>query len=261
LIGKGRYGSVYKCGLVLKDKMMTVAVKVFDLQQSGSSKTFLAECEALSKIRHRNLISFITCCSSSDSNQNDFKAIVFEFMTNGSLDRWLNLDVRESQQLQGLTLAQRLNIAVDIADALDYLHNNCEPPIVHCDLKPSNVLLDEDMVAHVSDFGISKFLREGDNVLQTNTLATIGYIAPEYGHEGLVSTSCDVYSYGILLMEVFCRKKPVDEMFTSDLSLKNWVSEALHNDVTQVIDSSLVRKEEEQFTAKVSCVVPSLNWH
>ncbi|KAH7837778.1 hypothetical protein Vadar_017892 [Vaccinium darrowii] len=76
----------------------------------------------------------------------------------------------------------------------------------------------------------------------------------EYGHEGLVSTSCDVYSFGILLMEVFCRKKPVDEMFTSDLSLKHWVSEALQNDVIQVIDSSLVRKEEEQFAAKVSCI-------
>jgi serine/threonine protein kinase len=179
LIGKGRYGSVYKCGLVLKDIMTTVAVKVFDLQQSGSSKTFLAECEALSKIRHRNLNSFITCCSSSDSNQNDFKAIVFEFMTNGSLDRWLNLDVQ-----QGLTLAQRLNIAVDIADALDYLHNNCEPPIVHCDLKPSNILLNEDLVAHIGDFGLAKILHESSIEQQISSRSsigirgTIGYVAP-----------------------------------------------------------------------------------
>uniref|UniRef100_A0A452ZKF8 Protein kinase domain-containing protein n=1 Tax=Aegilops tauschii subsp. strangulata TaxID=200361 RepID=A0A452ZKF8_AEGTS len=140
LIGRGRYDSVYKCGLLLKNMMSTVAMKVFDLQQSGSSRSFLAECEALRKICHHNLISVITCCSSLDSNQNDFKAIVFEFMPNGSLDNeWLHPDVPTSQQLQGLTMVQRLNIAVDVADALDYLHN-CEPPVVHCDLKPSNIL-------------------------------------------------------------------------------------------------------------------------
>jgi serine/threonine protein kinase len=100
-------------------------------------------------------------------------------MTNGSLDRWLNLDVQ-----QGLTLAQRLNIAVDIADALDYLHNNCEPPIVHCDLKPSNILLDEDLVAHVGDFGLAKILPEPGMEQPTNSKSsvgirgTIGYVAP-----------------------------------------------------------------------------------
>jgi hypothetical protein len=98
LLGIGRYGSVYKCSLLLKNKMTTVAVKVFDLQQSGSSKSFIAECEALSNIRHRNLISVITSCSSSDLNHNDFKALVFEFMANGSLHELLHLGVHTSQQ-------------------------------------------------------------------------------------------------------------------------------------------------------------------
>lgn len=184
LMGRGRYGSVYKCGLLLKSMMTTVAVKVFDLQQSGSSKSFLAECEALSKIRHRNLINVITCCSSTDIKQNDFKAIVFEFMPNGSLDRWLHLDVTASQPPQGLTLIQRLNIAVDVADALDYLHNNCDPPIVHCDLKPSNILLDEDLVAHVGDFGLAKILADSEGEQPINSKSsigirgTIGYVAP-----------------------------------------------------------------------------------
>uniref|UniRef100_A0ACD5ZCY1 Uncharacterized protein n=1 Tax=Avena sativa TaxID=4498 RepID=A0ACD5ZCY1_AVESA len=250
LIGKGRYGSVYKCGLVLKNIMTTVAVKVFDLEQSGSSKTFLAECEALSKIRHRNLISFITCCSSSDSNQNDFKAIVFEFMTNGSLDRWLNLDVRASQELQGLTLAQRLNIAVDIADALDYLHNNCEPPIVHCDLKPSNILLDEDLVAHVGDFGLAKILPEPateqpiDSKSSIGIRGTIGYVAPEYGQGGQVSPCGDVYSFGIVILELFTGMAPTHDMFRDGLTLQKHVENAFPGTLMQIVDPVLLSIEE-----------------
>ncbi|KAM0849297.1 hypothetical protein ACQ4PT_053810 [Festuca glaucescens] len=251
LIGKGRYGSVYKCGLVLKDIMATVAVKVSDLQQSSSSKTFLAECEALSKIRHRNLISFITCCSSSDLNQNDFKAIVFEFMTNGSLDRWLNLDVRASQQLQSLTLAQRLNIAVDIADALDYLHNNCEPPIVHCDLKPSNILLDEDLVAHVGDFGLAKILPEPGMEQPMNSKSsvgirgTIGYVAPEYGQGGQVSPCGDIYSFGIVVLELFTGMAPTHGMFLDRLTLQKHVEKnAFTGMLMQIVDPALLSIQE-----------------
>jgi hypothetical protein len=184
LLGRGRYGSVYKCSLQLKNAMTTVAVKVFDLQQSGSSKSFISECEALSKIRHRNLISVITCCSSSDSNQIEFKALVFEFMPNGSLDRWIHLDVHSPQPLRGLTLTQRLNIAVDVADAIDYLHSNCDPPIVHCDLKPSNILLNQDFMAHVGDFGLAKVLSDSTSEHLINSKSTvgikgtIGYVAP-----------------------------------------------------------------------------------
>jgi Leucine-rich repeat (LRR) protein len=187
LIGRGRYGSVYRGRLSLKNAETVVAVKVFDLQQSGSSKSFMAECVALSKIRHRNLISVITCCSSSDSRQNDFKAIVFEFMPNQSLDKWLhdaNPRSDVSRHIPGLTLMQRLNIAVDVAEALDYLHTNCEPPIVHCDLKPSNILLNEDFVACVGDFGLAKILyaSEGEQVINSKSFTgirgTIGYVAP-----------------------------------------------------------------------------------
>ncbi|PHT77855.1 hypothetical protein T459_15907 [Capsicum annuum] len=80
----------------------------------------------------------------------------------------------------------------------EYLHHGCSSPAIHCDLKPSNVLLDEDMVAHLSDFGISKLLGEDEGDLYTTTLETLDYIAPEYGQDGLVSTKCDVYSYGIM---------------------------------------------------------------
>lgn len=182
LIGTGRYGSVYKGSILLKESVTAVAVKVFDLEQSGSAKSFVTECKALRKIRHRNLIGVITCCSCSDLNQNDFKALVFEFMIYGSLDKWLHPEVHSSRPI--VTLVQRLNIAADIAAALDYLHNNCQPSIVHCDVKPGNILLGEDMVARVGDFGLTKILTDpvGEQLINSNSsvaiLGTIGYVAP-----------------------------------------------------------------------------------
>ncbi|XP_044415348.1 putative receptor-like protein kinase At3g47110 isoform X2 [Triticum aestivum] len=250
LLGRGRYGSVYKCCLLLKNMMTTVAVKVFDLQQSGSFKSFQSECEALSKIRHRNLISVITCCSSSDLNQNDFKAIVFEFMPNGSLDRWLHMDVHVTHLLQGLTLMQRLNITVDIADALDYLHNNCEPPIIHCDLKPSNILLNEDLVAHVGDFGLAKILPESTVEQLINSKSsvgirgTIGYVAPEYGEGGQVSSCGDVYSFGTVILELFTGMAPTHDMFRDGLTLQKHAENAFPGMLMQIANPALLSIEE-----------------
>ncbi|CAO2151922.1 unnamed protein product, partial [Urochloa humidicola] len=251
LIRRGRYGSVYKCSLRLKNTMTTVAVKVFDLQQSGSSRSFISECEALNKIRHRNLISIITCCSSSDLNQNDFKALVFEFMPNGSLHSWLHQDMQTSQQWRGLTLTERLNISVDVADALDYLHNNCEPPIVHCDLKPSNILLNEDLVAHVGDFGLAKILSDTaswqliDSKSTVGIRGTIGYVAPEYGEGGQVSPSGDVYSFGIVILELFTGMAPTHDMFTDGLTLQKYAENALSipGMLLKIVDPVLLSEE------------------
>ncbi|KAL7215787.1 hypothetical protein ACSBR1_027852 [Camellia fascicularis] len=129
-----------------------VAVKVLNLQFRGASKSFVAECEALRRIRHRNLVKVFTACSSVDYNGNDFKALVYEFMVNGSLEDWLHANENEDEVLvksRNLNLLQRLNIAVDVASALDYLHHHCSEPIVHCDLKPSNVLLNDEMIGHL----------------------------------------------------------------------------------------------------------------
>jgi len=141
LLGQGSYGTVYKC--MLPAHGIVAAVKVFNLQQSGSNRSFVTECNALRRARHRCLISIITCCSSINAQGLEFKALVYEFMPKGSLKDWLHPESEEEERNLGntLSLAQRLGIAVDIMDALDYLHNQCQPPIIHCDLKPSNILL------------------------------------------------------------------------------------------------------------------------
>ncbi|THG15287.1 hypothetical protein TEA_013373 [Camellia sinensis var. sinensis] len=143
---------------------------------------------------------------------------------------------------------------IGVACALEYLHHGYSVSMAHCDLKPSNVLLDDDMVAHVSDFGIAKLLGVGESIAQTRTIATFGYIAPEYGLEGLVSTKCDVYSYGIMLMETFTRTKPTDARFDGGLSLKCWVVDALPNAIVQVLDANLLTQDIEHNSAKVQCV-------
>ncbi|XP_059458515.1 LRR receptor-like serine/threonine-protein kinase EFR [Corylus avellana] len=246
LIGSGSFGSVYK-GILDQEKRM-VAVKVLNLQQKGASKSFMAECNALRNIRHRNLVRILTCCSSMDYSGNEFKALVYEFMANGSLDKWLHHDRDNESPPRYLNLLQRLNIAIDVASVLHYLHDHCETPIVHCDLKPSNILLDNDMIAKVGDFGLARILSttNDDSQNQTSTVGikgTIGYAAPEYGMGGEISTQGDLYSYGIFLLEMFTRKRPTDKMFKDGFNLHNFVNMALPEKLVQIVDSNLLKRE------------------
>jgi len=185
LLGVGSFGSVYKG--IIDEGQMTIAVKVFNLLRRGASKSFLAECEALRNIKHRNLVKILTVCSGVDYQGNDFKALVYEFMVNGNLADWLHSTAAEDeahQEERNLNLYQRLNIAIDVASALEYLHYHCQTPILHCDLKPSNVLLDDEMIGHVGDFGLARFAPEADHNASANhsssigVRGTIGYVAP-----------------------------------------------------------------------------------
>ena len=172
LLGKGSFGSVYKG--TLSDGMQ-IAVKVFNRELEGTLRSFDAECEILGSIRHRNLVKIISTCSSDH-----FKALVLEYMPNGSLENWMY------NKNRSFDILQRLNMVIDVASALEYLHYDHPTPIIHCDLNPSNILLNESTVACLSDFGISKLLGDDTSMTQTQTLATIGYMAPGFSNSKLL---------------------------------------------------------------------------
>ncbi|URE00417.1 LRR receptor-like serine threonine-protein kinase [Musa troglodytarum] len=258
LIGVGSFGSVYR-GIMDWEDHKDVAVKVLNLQQTGAVRSFMAECEALRNVRHRNLVKILTSCSGVDFGGNDFKALVFEFLPNGSLDEWLHPPERDERgSSRTLSLRQRLNISIDVASALDYLHHHVPTPIVHCDLKPSNVLLDDDMVACVGDFGLARFVgKSSERWTNSVTLkGSIGYAAPEYGMGHKVSVQGDVYSCGMLLLEMFTAKRPTDDRFKEGLNLHHYVERALAKHVVEIIDPNLLSGEGE--AEAVDCIASVL---
>ncbi|WVZ53229.1 hypothetical protein U9M48_004201 [Paspalum notatum var. saurae] len=256
LVGRGSHGSVYKGRLIISEPMV-VAVKVFDLAMEGTDRSFISECQALRNIRHRNLLPILTACSSIDNRGNDFKALVYKFMPNGSLDTWLHPTYGNTTN--NLDLTQRLNIVVDIADALRYIHHDCESPIIHCDLKPSNILLDDDMNAHLGDFGIAKLYLEtksqtvggSRSISSVNLKGTIGYIAPEYAGGGYLSTSGDVYSFGVVLMEILTGKRPTDTLFCDGLSIINFCKTNFPDQILHIVDAYLLEEYQECSRANV----------
>ncbi|KAL6660770.1 hypothetical protein ACP70R_001805 [Stipagrostis hirtigluma subsp. patula] len=245
LIGKGRYSSVYQGKLFQNENV--VAIKVFGLETRGALKSFVAECNALRSVRHRNIVPILTACSCFDSNGYDFKALVYQFMPRGDLHNLLYMTQDSgTSYVNYISLAQRLRIVIDISEALSYLHHNHHGTIVHCDLKPSNILLDDNMVAHLGDFGLAKFKFDTTSSLaDSNSLAiqgTIGYVAPECVVGSHVSTAADVYSFGVVLLEIFIRRTPTDAMFKDGMNIAKFVEINYPDKVLQIADPQLLQE-------------------
>jgi hypothetical protein len=202
LIGVGSQGNVYKAEL---SAGMVVAVKKLHLvtdeeMSTFSSKSFMSEIETLTGIKHRNIIKLYGFCSHSK-----FSFLVYKFLEGGSLDHILNNDT----QAIAFDWEKRVNVVKGVANALSYLHHDCSPPIIHRDISSKNVLLNLDYEAHVSDFGTAKFLKPG-LLSWTQFAGTFGYAAPELAQTMEVNEKCDVYSFGVLALEIIVGKHPGD---------------------------------------------------
>ncbi|KAK1692257.1 hypothetical protein QYE76_008954 [Lolium multiflorum] len=198
-IGVGGYGSVFKVEL---DSGVIFAVKLLHLMEEYSDEgTFHAEIEVLTKIRHRCIVKLYGFCSHSHC-----KFLVYDLIERGSLSSILH----EQELAKELDWPRRVAVVRDVAQALSYLHHDCDDPIVHRDIKSSNILLDLDYKAYVSDFGMARKIKNGYSSWSTIFAGTCGYIAPELSSTMVLTEKCDVYSFGVVALKVVMGKHPGD---------------------------------------------------
>lgn len=216
VVGEGGFGRVYRG--VLEDGC-NVAVKVL----TGAGAEFVAEVEVLSRLHHRNLVKLIGICT-----ENYTKCLIYELVSNGSLESHLHGVDRLVAPLDWKT---RVKIALGAARGLAYLHEDSNPCIIHRDFKASNILLEDDCTPKVSDFGLAKVATEGGNEhVSTRVMGTFGYVAPEYAMTGHLLVKSDVYSYGVVLLELLTGRKPVDmDMPGGQENLVTWARPLLIN--------------------------------
>ncbi|XP_077217682.1 uncharacterized protein LOC143852164 [Tasmannia lanceolata] len=205
MVGSGGFGKVYRIALGNRSREIVSVKKIWNNRNLDEEleKEFQAEVEILGKIRHSNIVKLWCCISNEDS-----KLLVYEYMEKGSLDRWLHSKnnrsmLSGSEQIRPLDWPKRLQIAIGAAQGLCYMHHSCTPPIVHRDVKSSNILLDSEFKARIADFGLARMLvRHGEPDTMSAIAGSFGYIAPEYGYTRKVGEKADVYSFGVVLLEL-----------------------------------------------------------
>ncbi|KAG8046926.1 hypothetical protein GUJ93_ZPchr0008g12219 [Zizania palustris] len=210
ILGKGGFGCVYRACL---DRGVVAAVKKLNCCRQEVEKEFENELDFLGKIRHPNVISVLGYCIHEDT-----RLLVYELMQNGSLETQLHGSSRGS----ALSWYIRLKVALDAARGLEHLHEHCNPLIIHRDIKSSNILLDSDFNAKISDFGLAIY-GGNHNKDGINPSGTVGYVAPEYLLDGQLTEKSDVYAFGVVLLELLLGRKPVEKIGDSHCqSIVSW---------------------------------------
>ncbi|KAJ6997192.1 hypothetical protein NC653_013688 [Populus alba x Populus x berolinensis] len=210
LLGQGGFGYVHK-GVLPNGK--DIAVKSLKLGSGQGEREFQAEVDIISRVHHRHLVSLVGYCIAGGQ-----RMLVYEFVPNKTLEHHLH-----GKGLPVMDWPTRLRIALGSAKGLAYLHEDCHPRIIHRDIKAANILIDNNFEAMVADFGLAKLSSDNYTHVSTRVMGTFGYLAPEYASSGKLTDKSDVFSYGVMLLELITGKKPVDPSSAMEDSLVDWV--------------------------------------
>ncbi|GMP95695.1 hypothetical protein CsSME_00044639 [Camellia sinensis var. sinensis] len=217
-LGRGSFGIVYK-GVLKFGSKKQVAVKKLDKSTQEGEREFKADVSAIGKTHHKNLVQLLGYCQ-----EGPHRLLVYEFMSNGSLANFLFSLPRPDWY-------QRTQMALGIARGLVYLHEDCNAPIIHCNIKPQNILIDQNFTARISDFGLAKSLLLNQTQTHTGIRGTRGYVAPEWFKNVPVTVKVDVYSFGVMLLEIICCRKSVAKEFGEEEKaiLTDWAYDCYMN--------------------------------
>lgn len=246
ILGEGGFGRVYRGTM---DDGSEFAVKLLTRDNQNGDREFIAEVEMLSRLHHRNLVKLIGICI-----EQGIRCLVYELVSNGSVESHLH----GGEDGKGsLDWDARMKIALGAARGLAYLHEDSNPRVIHRDFKASNVLLEDDFTPKVSDFGLAKEATEGSHHISTRVMGTFGYVAPEYAMTGHLLVKSDVYSYGVVLLELLSGRKPVDmSQPAGQENLVTWARPLLTNreGLEQLVDPSLAGMYNFDNIAKVAAI-------
>ncbi|XP_057984287.1 LRR receptor-like serine/threonine-protein kinase RGI1 [Malania oleifera] len=248
IVGMGCSGMVYRIETPTKQ---VIAVKKLWPTKNGDfpeRDLFSAEVQTLGSIRHKNIVRFLAGCSNGKT-----RLLLFDYISNGSLTGLLH------KKKLFLDWDARYKIILGTAQGLAYLHHDCTPPIIHRDIKANNILVGPQFEAYLADFGLAKFVEAPDSSRDTNTVAgSYGYIAPEYGYSLRITEKSDVYSYGVVLLEVLTGMEPTDRRIPEGAHIVSWVNQAVQKtrgDFTSILDQQLLFQSGTQIREMLQVVL------
>uniref|UniRef100_A0A1D1XMM9 Putative LRR receptor-like serine/threonine-protein kinase At1g56140 n=1 Tax=Anthurium amnicola TaxID=1678845 RepID=A0A1D1XMM9_9ARAE len=236
-IGRGGFGTVFK-GTLRNGRQ--VAVKVLSAESRQGVKEFLSEIDTITNVKHLNLVELLGCCVEGND-----RILVYDYAENGSLDRAL---LGSDSEMSKLDWSRRSAICVGTARGLMFLHEELEPPIVHRDIKASNILLDKDFIPRIGDFGLAKLFPDNVTHISTCVAGTTGYLAPEYAMGGRLTKKADIYSFGVLILEIISGRSSTKTSWSGvEKSILDWTWQLYEEGrLTELVDPYLGEYSEEE---------------